>query len=275
MAHRRHAYAALMSTDPSGDEHKPRALLESLLERMRDGRPLVDLVEAGVDPAHIASQLAPMAVVDAEISSIAGTDERVDATVRVLQAEWRVVFGIGSAGRLAWLDRYERPTRYDGIAGGRAVVVNGPSGAGKSSLMSAVQALADFPVVVLDEPEHIGTVQAGYLIWRETAPSLHRGYLSAAAALARAGNHVIVSAAGHPQDEIDAAFDGIPLLAVAMSCELEVLVQRERRTGRWAGIAEASVGAHEGWTYDLHFDTTDSPDPHELAASVLAWLREP
>lgn len=151
--------------------------------------------------------------------------------------------------------------------------MNGPSGAGKSTLMGALQSVATFPLVLLDEPEHIGTVQPGYLIWRDRAPALHRGYLAAITTLARASNHVALSAAGHPQDELVAAFAGVPAVTVGLTCAFEVLVERERRTGRWSGIAAASVGVHDGWTYDLEFDTTDAPDPLDLARVVLDLVK--
>jgi chloramphenicol 3-O-phosphotransferase len=159
------------------------------------------------------------------------------------------------------------------VPGGRVIIVNGPSGAGKSTLMRALQSAASFPLVVLDEPEQVGTVQPGYMIWRDTAPSLHRGYLAGAAALAREGNHVALSAGGHAQDELLAAFDGIPVVTVGLTCDIEVLSRRERRTGRWAGIAAASLGAHRGWAYDLQFDTTDNPDAGAIAVQVLTRLR--
>ena len=106
--------------------------------------------------------------------------------------------------------------------------------AGKSTLMQALQSQATFPLVVLDEPEQIGTVQPGYLIWRDRAPSLHRGYLAAIATLAHAGNHVALSAAGHPYEEIAGVFDGVAVVTVGLTCDFEVLCERERRTGRWA-----------------------------------------
>jgi chloramphenicol 3-O-phosphotransferase len=107
------------------------------------------------------------------------------------------------------------------------------------------------------------------LIWRESAPSLHRGYLAAVAALARAGNHVALSAAGHPHHELADALAGIPTVTVGLTCGFRVLLERERRTGRWAGIAAASAGVHNGWTYDLEFDTTNGPDPLDVARVVL------
>lgn len=168
---------------------------------------------------------------------------------------------------------YLKPPSFSGVSGGQIIVVNGPSGSGKSTLMDALQAVAPFPLVVLDEPEHVGTVQPGYLIWRDAAPALHRGYLAAIRALASEGNHVAVSAAGHGHAEIAAAFDGVPTVRIGLHCDVDVLLHRERRTGRWAGIAGQSLTVHDGWTYDLEFDTTNGPDPRELAEQVLDLLR--
>lgn len=250
---------------PDDDADRFRRLLDTILDRLRDRSPVDDLLCPDVDP----DRLAPLARTHAAIESIAGHDERVDAVVTAHDRQWRVVFATGLTDVVQWLDVYERPARFDGVPGGLAIVVNGPSGAGKSTLMQALQRVATFPLVVLDEPEHIGTVQQGYLIWRDRAPTLHRGYLAAIAALARAGNHVAVSAAGHTCDEFAHAFGDVPIFTVGLTCDLDVLVDRERRTGRWAGIAAASLGVHDGWTYDVRFDTTNGPDPLDLARDVL------
>ena len=53
----------------------------------------------------------------------------------------------------------------------------------------------------------------------------------------------------------------------------KVLVARERRTGRWGGIATDSMTIHQGWTYDLEFDTTDEPNPLDIARQVLDRLQ--
>ena len=140
-------------------------------------------------------------------------------------------------------------------------------------LMGAMQQIAGVPFVIFDEPEHIGTVQPEYRIWRDRAPALHRGYLDAIASLAHAGNHVAVPAAGHDQAEFVTALGDVPTLTVGLTCELEVLVARERRTGRWGGIATDSMTIHQGWTYDLEFDTTDEPNPLDIARHVLNRLQ--
>lgn len=201
--------------------------------------------------------------------SLAINGERLDAVLTSGEAQWRVVFGSSSGATIDWLDVYKRPDRFDGFAGGRAIVLNGPSGAGKSTLMRALQQVVTFPLVVLDEPEHIGAVQPEYLIWRDRAPTLHTGYLHAIAALARAGNVVAVPAAGHSYVAFTEAFGGVPMLCIGLTCNLDVLIERERRTGRWGGIAEGSMKVHDGWAYDLDFDTTDNPDPLEVARQIL------
>lgn len=257
-----------MEPDHTDSEQRLLSVLASLHARQSIARLLADVS----DGDRLAQRLQPLVDAGAVIDSIAGGPERVDATLSAGDGQWRVVFGYAPDGRITWLDVYERPLPFDGVPGGRIVVVNGPSGAGKSTLMRALQAAAQFPLVVLDEPEQVGTVQPGYMIWRNTAPSLHRGYLAAAAALAAAGNHVALSAGGHSYVEVVEAFAGVPLVSVGMTCELDVLVQREQRTGRWAGIAAASLDVHDGWLYELEFDTTDGPGPAAMAAEVLAKL---
>jgi chloramphenicol 3-O-phosphotransferase len=213
--------------------------------------------------------LGPSAHADAIIEWMSVNGERVDAVVTAGGSQWRIVFGSSSEQAIDWLDVYERPTRFDGVSGGRAVLINGPSGDGKSTLMRAMQQIADGPFVIFDEPEHVGTVQPEYLIWRDRAPALHRGYLDAIAALAGAGNDVALPAAGHRQADFVDAFGDVPLRTVGLRCDLSVLVERERRSGRWGGIAAESFGVHDGWTYDIEFDTTRSPEPLDLARQIL------
>ena len=192
----------------SSGEQRSRILLSSLIGRVREGRTISDLLAPGADVDLVTATLRPLAVDHAVIDSIAGNHRRIDAVVTTGDVHARVVFAHDAAGLLTWLQAYLRPDRFDGVSGGRVIVINGASGAGKSTLMRALQSVATFPLVVLDEPEQIGTVQPPYLIWRDCAPSLHRGYLAAIGTLAREGNHVALSAAGHPHHEIADAFNG-------------------------------------------------------------------
>jgi chloramphenicol 3-O-phosphotransferase len=248
-------------------------LLGDVIERVRDGRSLTAVVRRPLSVARLRTLLAPIAADATHLDWIGVNGARVDVVVTSPRGEWRIVFGTADRHRLDWIDVFERPAPpADGTAIPAAVLVNGPSGAGKSMLMRALQAESSAPLVIFDEPEHVGAVQPGYLIWRECAPQLHRGYLAAIAALARCGNQVAVSAAGHPQAELASAFTDVPSLAVGVFCDRDVLVERERRTGRWGGIAEASLAVHDGWTYDVSIDTTSSPDLAPVAHRILAML---
>jgi chloramphenicol 3-O-phosphotransferase len=261
------AYSASVTGEDS--DLPQRRILIAALDLVRRELPVSELFAPGVDVERVISLLGPSARADAVIEWVAVNGERVDAVVTAGESQWRIVFGRSSEQTINWLDVYERPTRCDDVSGGRAILMNGPSGAGKSTLMRAVQQIASAPLVIFDEPEHVGAVQPEYLIWRDRAPALHRGYLEAIAALAGAGTDVALSAAGRRQAEFVHAFGDVPIHTVGLRCDLAVLVERERRSGRWGGIAAESLGVHEGWTYDIEFDTTQSPDPLDLARQIL------
>ncbi len=254
---------------PEGGYERDRSFLRLLIDCVRDQTSFSHLVAPIADRESIRAQLQRLGESAVEIESIEGNDVRTDATVVSDGVVARIVFARDGDGLLTWLHVYVKPPSFGGVEGGRLIVVNGPSGAGKSTLMAALQSIASFPLVVFDEPEHIGAVQPGYVIWRDTAPALHRGYLAAIRTLAGTGNHVALSAAGHPHKEIAEAFTGVQIIRVGMHCDLSVLVAREQRTGRWAGIAARSLSVHDGWRYDVEFDTTHGPDPAGLAAHVL------
>ena len=195
-------------------------------------------------------------------------ETRVDVAVRSGSDEWRIVYGTQDAETIDWLSVFKRPPKFEGVLGGRVVIVNGASGAGKSTLMQAIQTQSPLPWVVFDEP-HLGSVDRGYLIWRDTAEVLHRGFLAGIAALARAGNLIAVAAAGHPQSLFKDTFAGIPVVYVGLDCDVATLKAPEvGREGRWGGLAEASVVVHDGWRYDLRFDTTVDA-PSDIAREVL------
>jgi chloramphenicol 3-O-phosphotransferase len=88
-------------------------------------------------------------------------------------------------------------------------------------------------------------------------------------ALARSGNLVGMSAGGHSAGAIDEALRGLDVVRVGLDCDLETLREGERgREGRWGGLAEGSLSDHDGWRYDLRFDTT-CVTSSEIAAEVL------
>ena len=196
-----------------GDSHEgARTLLSALIDCVRDNRSISDLIAPNVEGEAIRAQIRQVCRGPVEIEAIAGNDVRIDAVVTSDHDIARIVFARNEQGLLTRLHTHVKPPRFSGVAGGRVIVVNGPSGVGKSTLMSALQSIAALPLVVLDEPEQIGTAQQGYLIWRDTAPALHRRYLAAICALAGADNLVALSAADDGPTEVGlrlfSPFDG-------------------------------------------------------------------
>jgi chloramphenicol 3-O phosphotransferase len=236
---------------PSADAHL------ALFRALAGDAPADDLVSDPSDRQRFEAQLGALrARPDIEIVSLAVNGPRVDVLARDGDLEWRVVFGTSDAEHVDWLSVFLRPPVYTGVAGGRAVIVNGPSSSGKSSVLNELRSRSSVPWIVFDEPM-FGAVGIEYLIWRDRAEVLHRGFLDGIAALARAGNCVGVAAGGHPQATFDAAFEGIPTLRVGLDCDPAELVRRERgRQDVPGGLAESSLDVHDGWQYHRRFDTT-------------------
>ena len=248
------------------------SLLPRLLLGLRSGS-VAHLLADPENEAAARALLAPLGeFADLAISWSGVNRERVDAVVTSGAREWRIVYFVSDSNRIDRISLYEKPSSFAGVpGGGPAVVVNGPSGSGKSTLMSAILDAAEEPWVIFDEPP-IGTVSQPYLIWPEAAPALHRGYFRAIAALAAEGNYVAVSSAGFPFQFVKELFAGVEAIYVGLDCPLEALLQREHgRIGRWGGLAESSLDVHEGWSYDLRFDTTVEA-PAAMAQGVLALV---
>jgi hypothetical protein len=140
------------------------------------------------DPAVV--ELAPLrAHADVLVRSVAVNGHRVDVVAAAGDHEWRVVFGTTDMVTTEWVHVFARPAQFDGVTGGRVVVVNGPSSSGKSTLLGALRDESAEPWVIFDEPM-FGGVRSEYLIWPERAPLLHDGFLKGIASLARTGNLV-------------------------------------------------------------------------------------
>ena len=93
--------------------------------------------------------------------------------------------------------------------------------------------------------------------------------LAALAAAARLGNQFLVSAAGIDQRRFRDALEGVPTVYVGLDAPLDVLVARQlTQADKFGGLAEESIGIHDGWEYDLRIDTV-AHSPAE-AAHLLA-----
>jgi chloramphenicol 3-O phosphotransferase len=250
----------------------------------RDEVPALLSALIGGDAAAVASSPAAAMSVTETLAEIASGDpvvewfgvneRRVDAVVSSSSHQFRIVYFTSDGVHIDELVVFRRPPPFDGVAGGRVIVVNGPSGSGKSSVLAAIADASSMPWVIVDEPV-LGTVDQPYLIWPDRAPGLHRGFLDALAALARRDNLVALSAGGHPAAVIDAVFDGVDVVRIGLDCDVATLVRRERgREGRWGGLAASSLTDHDGWRYDARFDTTQT-SATAIARDVLSLVRIP
>jgi chloramphenicol 3-O-phosphotransferase len=196
---------------------------------------------------------------------------RVDARVRSEQgAAWLVVvwFTDPTLVEAESITVYPRPHPFDGVPGGLVIVVNGPSSVGKSTLMRTFADRAVTPFACLDEPL-FGRPPATFTAWPDTLGPHVDGVLAGLVAAARLGNQFVVSAAGISQDRFESAFSGVERLYVGLDGSLDVLVQRQlTQVDKFGGLAEESMGIHDGWRYDLRIDTVaETPD---AAARLLA-----
>ena len=254
------------------DHARHGALFERLIRtRSGDGSRPDSAAAPAITPA-LADRLEPLrGRPDLEVVSLSVNGDRVDVVARDDDDEWRVVFGTPDGERVEWLDVYRRPEVFGGVDGGLAVVINGPSSVGKSSVLREIRVRSAAPWVIFDEP-FVGSVGVEWLIWREQAEVLHRGFLDGIGAVARAGNLVATAAGGHPQVWFDDAFTGVRTVRVGLDCPSDELARRERRRSDVpGGLSEADPHIHAGWDYHVRVDTAVT-DVGAIADEVLALV---
>ena len=253
---------------------------EVVLRLLRAGSPdelqRSGLVAEPADSDRIEHELAPLW--DAE--SLHVTETRVNGA----RVDVRVHSGDGRAWlAVLWVDRdqanalvdvtvYERPVEFRGAQPGTVIVLNGPSSAGKSSLMAAFADAAPEPWACIDEPV-FGRLANRFLAWPATAGPVVEGFLAGLAASAHAGNQLIVSTGGIAQSRFRDALDGVRTVYVGLDAPLDVLLERQlTQADKFGGLAEESVGIHEGWEYDLRIDTASNP-PTAAAQLLSDFIR--
>jgi chloramphenicol 3-O phosphotransferase len=165
----------------------------------------------------------------------------------------------------------------DVIAGSRGapatpvILLNGASSSGKTTLARALQRALDEPFLyfssdqlvaagVLPEVDRTGTT--GPRAWSVLRPRFFDGFHRATAALAAAGNWLIVEHVIECRRWYD---DLVELLAdcdvfyVGVECPLPELERRERERGdRFIGEGRSHLedGIHTWGPYDMHIDTS-------------------
>jgi len=250
-------------------------LLDDMLDAVRQRRTMDRYVIPPLTVHEAARSLQPIAdATETEIRWLGVNGPRADAEIVSGDGrEWRVVVMTDDTMRARELWVFQRPEPFEGVKGGRAIVVDGAVGAGKSTLMQRFAETEDSPWVLFDEI-NFGHIHTRHLIWRKTCGPLYAGFLAGIAALAAQGNQVIMPSSGLPQQMFLDALAAIPTLYVGLECTLAVLLERNHgREGRWAGQSESSFAEFgvNGWHFDLLLDS-GSRSPDALVAEVRRAL---
>ncbi|MEM7124776.1 MAG: AAA family ATPase [Chloroflexota bacterium] len=163
---------------------------------------------------------------------------------------------------------------------GRIIFLNGAPCAGKTSLAHALQEILDEPYLHVSADHIIGMLPQRYRNVRnpDNYRALYKaisGMHHAVAALAAAGNNVIVDTVLSSKDNVAECvfiFAHFRVTFVGLFCPLEELERRERaRDDRYAGMAKAQFDqVHSHRIYDLEVDTSIE-SAQQIAAKIKAY----
>jgi chloramphenicol 3-O phosphotransferase len=170
--------------------------------------------------------------------------------------------------------------------GARIIVLNGASSAGKSTLASAIQTALDEPfllcssdILALGLPER-REPDGPFAWWGNVRPRFFAGFHGCIAALASAGNDLIVEHIiefSEWRAELAQLLLPFDVFLVGVHCSMEELERRERERGdRRIGEGREHVEKdriHDFGPYDCEVDTTDR-NPAEVADEVIRRWRE-
>ena len=167
---------------------------------------------------------------------------------------------------------------------GRVIFLNGASSSGKTSIAKALQARIDEPCIHWCIDDYLGAFQSR--LWerqeivRPRWKQIILGFHAAGAAIARAGNLVIIDdvleAAPPWVESLVELFDGLEVFFVGVHCPLSELERREKgRKDRRTGMARLQYEqVHVQALYDIEVDT-HALDPDECAARIVERWKAP
>lgn len=169
---------------------------------------------------------------------------------------------------------------------GRIILLHGASSSGKSTLSKALQSELDEPFLRFGSDDLAPGLPSRrepdgpFKWWGNVRPRFFEGFHRCIAALATAGNDLIVDhVIEFPQwrAELGALLHPFDVFLVGVHCSLEELERRERNRGdRWIGEGRSHIvddGIHGFGPYDCEIDTTNRK-PSDLALEVLACWRQ-
>ena len=166
---------------------------------------------------------------------------------------------------------------------GQIILLNGASSAGKSTLCRAIQAAADVPLLQFSLDFFMfghGVLPArreegGEFAWAVMRRKLFEGYFGCLAALAQAGNNLVVDYIIETPEQfvrLTETLRPFDVFFVGVHCPLPELERRERQRGdRPVGDARKDFQTvHTFSAYDFEIDSTLAAETN--AATVLeAW----
>jgi len=171
----------------------------------------------------------------------------------------------------------------DDMSKGRILFLNGASSSGKSSIAKVLQEMLDQPCMHLCIDDYLSAFQKDLwdnkeIVQREW-PHIISGFHAAAAAIARAGNLVVVDDVLEQSPpwvgSLLELFDGLDVIFIGVHCPLEELVRREEERGdRRKGMVRLQFDqVHAQAVYDVEVDTSVlSPD--ECASLIVDRMAE-
>ena len=161
---------------------------------------------------------------------------------------------------------------------GTVIFLNGASSSGKTTIAKKLQGMMTGIYLLVSIDAFMQQLPAGLDSKRleEVLPGLLAGFNASAAAMARAGNNVIVDHVLWQRPWVlpcVEAFKGVDVVFVGVRCPLEVLEAREDARGdRFAGIARLQhESAHHNKVYDLEVDTSKK-SADECARAICEYI---
>jgi chloramphenicol 3-O phosphotransferase len=162
------------------------------------------------------------------------------------------------------------------------IFLNGASSSGKSSIAKGLQGIIEVPCIHWCIDDYLGAYQKGLWAKKEIVqlewPKIIRGFHTAGAAIARAGNLVIIDDVLESEppwvENLLELFNGLSVFFVGVHCPLEELERREKeRKERKDGMARLQFDqVHTIAIYDVEVDTAVL-NPQECAQIIIDHIR--
>jgi chloramphenicol 3-O phosphotransferase len=167
------------------------------------------------------------------------------------------------------------------MVGGTILFLNGTSSSGKSSIAKTLQTMIEQPCFHLCIDDYLQALQKDLWDRQEVVQREWRhiigGFHAAAAAIARAGNLVIVDDVLEKEppwvENLLTLFEGLDVIFVGVHCPLEELERREQKRGdRKRGMARLQFDqVHAQALYDVEVDTAEL-SPQECATRIIDYM---